>query len=58
MDDYTTREAVSWIFNKMGFNKLAEDALNENTNIDIYINYIKYVDTRYKEVREFINYYL
>jgi len=58
MNDITTREAVAWVLERMGFKQLAKHARDESTNIDTYINYIKYRDNRNKELREFINYYL
>jgi len=58
MNDFTTRDAVCWILNKMGFKKLADDASKSDSNLDVYIRYIKYVDKNYSSVREFINYYL
>lgn len=58
MNDVTTREAVAWVLDRMGFKELAKHARDEKTNIDTYINYIKYKDRRNTEIRDFINYYL
>lgn len=58
MNDVTTREAVAWVLERMGFKQLARHARNEETNIDTYISYIKHKDKKSKELREFIEYYL
>lgn len=58
MTDITTREAVSWVLERMGFRELAKHAREEETNITGYINYIKHKDNKSRELREFINYYL
>lgn len=58
MDDVTTRDAVCWILEKMGFKQIAEDIKQDDKNLDVYINYIKYRDRKNSELRDFINYYL
>jgi len=58
MNDVTTREAVCWILDRMGFKKIVDQIRNGEQNLDPYINYIKYRDTQNQQIRDFINYYL
>lgn len=58
MNDVTTRDAVCWILDKMGFKQISEDLKKDNSNLQVYINYIKYRDRKNSEIRDFINYYL
>jgi hypothetical protein len=58
MNDITTREIVAWVFERLGFYQIAKHVREEDTNIDTFINYIKYRHTKDEELRQFVQYYL
>lgn len=58
MNDITTREIVAWVFERLGFYQIAKHVRKSDENIDTFINYIKYRNTKDAELREFIEYYL
>lgn len=58
MNDITTRLIVAYILDRMGFKKLSSHAKKDDTNIDVYINYIKYRDKKNLELNQFIKNYL
>lgn len=58
MNDVTTRDAVCWILDRMGFRKISDQIKKGEQNLEPYINYIKHRDRKNQEIRDFINYYL
>lgn len=57
MNEYQTKDIVSSILERMGYNTLKKDADNGN-NIEMYINFIKHKKEKYNDLVEFINYFL
>ena len=57
MNDWKTKDIVTWALDKLGYKLLSSQASLDN-DLDIYINFIKYKCRNFKKLNELINHFL
>lgn len=58
MDDYKTRDIVSYALSRIGYNYLSRYVKNDYIDLEPYIRLIKRKLENFSDLKEMINYYL
>lgn len=58
MNDFKTRDIASYVLRCMGFKLMAENVQSENSDIDMYIKFIKFKSKKFNELNDLVNHFL
>lgn len=58
MNDWKTRDIVSYVLDEMGYKLLSKYAKEDDSQIDSLVNLVKILSPKYKSICEMVDFFL